>query len=161
MKRQCLEGGTRVPVIVRWPKGITRAETSDVLISQIDWFASMASFINVRLPKGAAPDSYNRLGNLLGQDKEDRPWLIEQAANNSLSVRTKDWKLIDGTDGPRMIPWGPKIETGYSPTPQLYKMNEAGEQTNIAEQYPEKVFELQRILRKVRNKTLSLSPSSL
>lgn len=160
-KYSAFEGGTRVPVIVRWPKGITRAETSDVLISQIDWFASMASFINVRLPKGAAPDSYNRLGNLLGQDKEDRPWLIEQAANNSLSVRTKDWKLIDGTDGPRMIPWGPKIETGYSPTPQLYKMNEAGEQTNIAEQYPEKVFELQRILRKVRNKTLSLSPSSL
>lgn len=160
-KYSAFEGGTRVPVIVRWPKGITQPETSDVLISQIDWFASMASFVKARLPKGAAPDSYNRLGNLLGQDKEDRPWLIEQAANNSLSVRTKEWKLIDGTDGPRMIPWGPKIETGYSPTPQLYKMKEAGEQTNVAEQYPEKVFELQRILRKVRNKTLSLSPISL
>lgn len=160
-KYSTFEGGTRVPVIVRWPKGITQPETSDVLISQIDWFASMASFVNARMPKGAAPDSYNRLGNLLGQDKEDRPWLIEQAANNSLSVRTKEWKLIDGTDGPKMIPWGPKIETGYSPTPQLYKMKEAGEQTNVAEQYPEKVFELQRILRKVRNKTLVLSPSSL
>ena len=160
-KYSAFEGGTRVPVIVRWPKGITQPETSDVLISQIDWFASMASFVNARMPKGAAPDSYNRLGNLLGQDKEDRPWLIEQAANNSLSVRTKEWKLIDGTDGPKMIPWGPKIETGYSPTPQLYKMKEAGEQTNVAEQYPEKVFELQRILRKVRNKTLVLSPSSL
>lgn len=160
-KYSAFEGGTRVPVIVRWPKGITQPETSDVLISQIDWFASMASFVNARMPKGAAPDSYNRLGNLLGQDKEDRPWLIEQAANNSLSVRTKEWKLIDGTDGPKMIPWGPKIETGYSPTPQLYKMKEAGEQMNVAEQYPEKVFELQRILRKVRNKTLVLSPSSL
>lgn len=160
-KYSAFEGGTRVPVIVRWPKEITQPETSDVLISQIDWFASMASFVNARMPKGAAPDSYNRLGNLLGQDKEDRPWLIEQAANNSLSVRTKEWKLIDGTDGPKMIPWGPKIETGYSPTPQLYKMKEAGEQTNVAEQYPEKVFELQRILRKVRNKTLVLSPSSL
>lgn len=160
-KYSAFEGGTRVPVIVRWPKGITQPETSDVLISQIDWFASMASFVNARMPKGVAPDSYNRLGNLLGQDKEDRPWLIEQAANNSLSVRTKEWKLIDGTDGPKMIPWGPKIETGYSPTPQLYKMKEAGEQTNVAEQYPEKVFELQRILRKVRNKTLVLSPSAL
>lgn len=160
-KYSAFEGGTRVPVIVRWPKGITQPETSDVLISQIDWFASMASFVNARMPKGAAPDSYNRLDNLLGQDKEDRPWLIEQAANNSLSVRTKEWKLIDGTDGPKMIPWGPKIETGYSPTPQLYKMKEAGEQMNVAEQYPEKVFELQRILRKVRNKMLVLSPSSL
>lgn len=152
-KYSAFEGGTRVPVIVRWPREITQPETSDVLISQIDWFASMASFVNARLPRGAAPDSYNRLGNLLGQDKKDRPWLIEQAANNSLSVRTKEWKLIDGTDGPKIIPWGPKIETGYSPTPQLYKMQEGREQTNVAEQYPDKVFELQRILRKVRNKT--------
>lgn len=160
-KYSAFEGGTRVPVIIRWPRGIIQPETSDVLISQIDWFASMASFVNARLPRDAAPDSYNRLGNLLGQDKKDRPWVIEQAANNSLSVRTKEWKLIDGTDGPKIIPWGPKIETGYSPTPQLYKMQEGREQTNVAEQYPDKVFELQRILRKVRNKTLELSSPSL
>ena len=67
-----------------------------------------------------APDSYNRLANLLGQDKTDRPWVIEQASNHTLSVRTKDWKFIEGSDGPKMIPWGPKIETGYLGIPQLY-----------------------------------------
>lgn len=156
-KYSAFEGGTRVPLIIRWPKYITKPQTSDVLVSQIDWFASLASLIDVRLPKGSAPDSYNRLGNLLGTDGEDRPWVIEQAANKSLSVRTKKWKLIEGTDGPAMIPWGPKIETGYKSLPQLYKMEQVGELTDIAEQYPTIVFELERLLRKARDKSLTLS----
>ncbi|MBR5613115.1 MAG: arylsulfatase, partial [Bacteroidaceae bacterium] len=57
-------------------------------------------------------------------------------------------------DGPKMIPWGPKIETGNCPTPQLYNMKkDAVEQNNLAEQHPEKVFEFQTLLRKIRNQT--------
>ena len=53
-----------------------------------------------------------------------------------------------------MIPWGPKIETGNYPTPQLYNMKEdATEQNNVAEQYPKKVFEFQTLLRKIRNQS--------
>lgn len=155
-KYSAFEGGTRVPVIVHWPGGIHKPEVSDVLISQIDWLASLASLVDARIPQGSAPDSYNRLGNLLGQDKTDRPWVIEQASNHTLSVRTKDWKYIEGSDGPKMVPWGPKIETGYLATPQLYDMNRVGEKENVAAQYPEKVFELERILRKVRDKTIRL-----
>lgn len=156
-KYSAFEGGTRVPLITRWPKYITKPQTSDVLTSQIDWLVSLASLTGVRLPKKSAPDSYNRLGNLLGTDGEDRPWVIEQAANKSLSVRTKKWKLIEGTDGPAMIPWGPKIETGYKSIPQLYKMDQTGEQTDMAEQHPTIVFELEKLLRKARNKSLTLS----
>lgn len=155
-KYSAFEGGTRIPVIVRWPETIRKAEVSDVLISQIDWLASLASLVNARLPKGAAPDSYNRLGNLLGQDKTDRPWVIEQASNHTLSVRTKDWKFIEGSDGPEMVPWGPKIETGYLGTPQLYDMTQEGEKENVAAQHPEKVFELEQILRKVRNRSIQM-----
>ncbi len=156
-KYSAFEGGTRVPLITRWPKYITRPQTSDVLTSQIDWFASLASLTDVRLPEKSAPDSYNRLGNLLGTDGEDRPWVIEQAANKSLSVRTKKWKLIEGTDGPAIIPWGPKIETGYKSIPQLYKMDQTGEQTDMAEQHPTIVFKLEKLLRKARNNSLTLS----
>lgn len=127
-----------------------------MLISQIDWLASLASLVDARIPKGSAPDSYNRLANLLGQDKTDRPWVIEQASNHTLSVRTKDWKFIEGADGPKMIPWGPKIETGYLGIPQLYDMKQAGEKVNLATEHPEKVFELQQILRKVRNKSIQM-----
>ena len=155
-KYSAFEGGTRVPVIVHWPKAINKPEVSDVLISQIDWLASLASLVDARIPKGSAPDSYNRLANLLGQDKTDRPWVIEQASNHTLSVRTKDWKFIEGSDGPKMSPWGPKIETGYLGIPQLYDMKQAGEKVNLATEHPEKVFELQQILRKVRNKSIQM-----
>ncbi|WP_455674680.1 sulfatase family protein [Phocaeicola sp.] len=155
-KYSAFEGGTRVPFIVHWPKKITKPQASDVLVSQIDWLASLAALVDARVPRGAAPDSYNRLGNLLGEDNTDRPWVIEQASNHTLSVRTKDWKYIEGSDGPKMVPWGPKIETGYLNTPQLYKMDQVGEVKNVATQYPEKVFELENILRKVRNRSISI-----
>lgn len=152
-KYSAFEGGTRIPAIVRWPKQIGQPQVSDVLVSQIDWLASLASLVNARLPKGAAPDSFNRLGNWIGTDSTDRPWVIEQASNHTLSVRTKDWKYIEPNDGPKMITWGPKIETGNSSIPQLYDMTKAYEQENLAENNPAKLFELQTILRKVRNKT--------
>ena len=155
-KYSAFEGGTRIPVIIHWPDIIQKPAVSDALISQIDWLASFASLVNARMPKGSAPDSYNRLATLLGQDHTDRPWVIEQAANHTLSVRTKNWKYIEGSEGAPMITWGPKIETGYLGTPQLYDMQQIGEQENVSAKYPEKVFELEQILRKVRNKTLKI-----
>lgn len=149
-KYSAFEGGTRVPVIVRWPKIIRQPEVSDALISQIDWAASLASLVGACLPKGSVPDSQNRMNTLLGKDKTDRPWVIEQASNHALSVRTKNWKYIEPSSGVPFMYWGPKIETGYLETPQLYNMEQAGEKENLATQHPEKVFELEQILREVR-----------
>jgi len=94
-KYSAFEGGTRIPAIVHWPKEIKQAAVSDALVSQIDWFASLASLTNSRLPEGSAPDSYDYLDTWIGKSKEDRPWVIEQALNKALSVRTKDWKYIE------------------------------------------------------------------
>ena len=134
------------------PKRIKGNAESDVLMSQIDWMASLGALIDARIPKGGAPDSENRLGNLLGTDMTDRPWILELASNHVLSVRDKDWKYIEPNDGPAMITWGPKIETGNSSVPQLYEMNKVTETENVASQYPDKVFEFQNILRRVRQK---------
>lgn len=155
-KYSAFEGGTRIPLIVHWPAQIKVAQESNTLVSQIDWLASMAELVGARIPKGAAPDSYNYLDNLLGRANEDRPWIIEQASNHTLSVRTRNWKYIEGSDGGKMITWGPKIETGYAPVPQLYNMNDETEQVDVAAKNPQKVFELERILRKVRTQTLRI-----
>ena len=148
-KYSAFEGGTAVPAIVRWPAGIKKTGDSDILMSQIDWMASLGSLIGARIPKGSAPDSWNRLGNLLGTDDSDRPWVVEFSSNHVLSVRTKEWKYIEPNDGPAMITWGPKIETGNSSVPQLYEMSEVDEKENVSSEYPEKLFELQTLLRKV------------
>ena len=155
-KYSAFEGGTAVPVIVRWPRKIKKAGDSDVLMSQIDWLASLGALVNARLPKGSAPDSYDRLGNLIGTDKTDRPWIVEQSMNHTLSVRTKDWKYIEPNDDPTTFMKAEKIETGNLNVPQLYEMEKVSEQENVAEKYPEKVFELQTILRQVRNKRIKM-----
>lgn len=153
-KYSAFEAGTRIPAIASWPKEIKKGQVSDALMSQVDWFASLAALTGSVLPKGAAPDSYNYLGTLLGTDNADRPWVIEQASDHTLSVRTKDWKYIETSNGPKIVPWGPKIETGYSKTPQLYDMTQVGEQENLAEKRPEVVYQLQEILKGVRNNTV-------
>ncbi len=149
-KYSAFEGGTAVPAIVRWPKGVKATGESDVLMSQIDWMASLGSLIHARMPKGSAPDSWDRLGNLLGTDTTDRPWVVEVSSARVLSIRTKDWKYIEPSDGPAMVTWGPKVETGNSSTPQLYNMRLVTEQDNVAAQNPDKLFEMQTLLRKVR-----------
>lgn len=156
-KYSAYEGGTAVPAIVRWPARIHAGQKSDILMSQIDWMASLAALIDARLPQNSAPDSYNRLGNLLGEDQTNRPWIIEQSSNHVLSVRTPKWKYIEPNDGPSMITWGPKIETGNNPVPQLYDMEtDINEQESLATQYPDTVFQLATILRKVRARQLKL-----
>lgn len=154
-KYSAFEGGTMVPAIVRWPARVEKGRVSDVLMSQIDWMASLGALIGARLPEGSAPDSRDHLGNLLGTDDTDRAWVVEQSSNHVLSVRTKDWKYIEPNDGAPMIMWGPEIESGNCGIPQLYDMRrDSGEQENLSAQHPEKLFELQTILRKVREKAL-------
>lgn len=155
-KYSAFEGGTRIPLIVRWPGNVKAGETSDALVSQIDWLASLAELTGARIPRGEAADSYSYLPTLLGKDKADRPWVVELASDHTLSLRTKDWKYIEPSNGPAMVPWGPKIETGYNRTPQLYDMSKPGETDNVAAKYPEKVFELQGTLRDIRNKNVKL-----
>ena len=150
-KYSAFEGGTRIPAIVSWPKEVKKGKTSNLLVCQIDWLASLASLTGATMPKNSAPDSYNFLGSWLGKEQTNRPWVIEQAANHTMSVRDKDWKYIEPHAGPKMIQWGPKVETGSSLEPQLYKMEEVKEVTNYASQMPEKVTELQNILQSVRD----------
>ena len=52
-----------------------------------------------------------------------------------------------------MIQWGPKIETGNLPTPQLYDMSANPYETkNIADENIEEVARMQFILKNERNK---------
>lgn len=149
-KYSAFEGGTCIPAIVSWPGQTVQAAVSDALVSQIDWFSSLASLVNATLPEGAAPDSQNKMDTWLGKNNTDRTWVIEEAANHTLSVRTKNWKYIEPNDGPATDPWG-KNESGNLSTPQLYQMDvNVDERTNVANKYPDKVYELQNILRHIR-----------
>ncbi len=124
-------------------------KTSEALVSQIDWLASLASLTGARIPRGAAADSRRQLDAILGLTPDGAPYVIEQASNHALSVRTPRWKYIEPSKGKPRIPWGPDIETGYLLQPQLYdQTTEAGrlEQENVAPANPAETERLAAIL---------------
>ena len=152
-KYSAFEGGTCVPAIVCWPGKVKGGQTSDALVSQIDYFRSLRNLIGARLPKGSAPDSEDHMSTLLGEDKVGRDYVLELSYNHVLSARTKKWKYIEPNDGPKMITWGPKIETGNCPSPQLYDISSSKwEGDNVADKNPQVVYDMQNILRRERHK---------
>ena len=151
-KYSAFEGGTRIPAILSWPAGVKKGMTSDLLVSQIDWLASLASLTGAIMPKNTAPDSYNFLGSWLGKDKKDRPWVIEQASNHTLSVRTKDWKYIEPSNKMR-INRQTDTELGNDPMRQLYNLREdVGERHNLAGRYPAKADSLHNKLENIKRR---------
>ena len=150
-KYSAYEGGSAVPFIVYWPEGAAQGMTSDALGSLIDMPASLASLSDVALQPAEAHDSQNHISTWLGRDTRPRDYAISMASNRSLTLRTQHYKYISPSDGGPMITWGPKIETGYRPTPQLYDLSKSAyEQTDIAKERPKLLQRLQRLLGEVR-----------
>lgn len=144
MKYSSFEGGTMIPFIVSWPERMRKTGgTSDVLLSQIDLMASLASLAKVRIPDEAAPDSRDRLAQITGKSRKDAKYILEYPSNHNISIRTRRWKYIPPCNGSPMITWGPKIETGNLNQPQLYDMNSPWEAQNVADKYPKVVRQMQ------------------
>lgn len=144
-KYSAYEAGTRVPTIVYWP-GSVEASTNDALVSQIDIYASLAVLVGEGLTDGAAIDSRNQLDTWLGKSQTGREYLLEESVG-TLSLRKGNWKYILPFDGRAGLEWvadDKDIEGGFTTEPQLYNLeNDPGEQTDLAEQFPDLVTELQ------------------
>jgi arylsulfatase A-like enzyme len=143
------EGGTRVPLIVRWPERV-KPGLSDALIGQVDFPASMAALVGNAVPEGAAQDSVNVLAALLGDSPTGRTTLVEHAG--SLSLRSGAWKLIEPNDGPRMNR-ETNTELGNDSRVQLYNLSDdPGETRNLADEAPDRVRELSALLEQIRGR---------
>lgn len=147
-KYSAFDAGTRVPFIVRWPAGI-KPGTSPALFSQVDLLSSFASLTGEHVRENEATDSFDRLAVLTGASAKNRDYLVEHAG--VLSIIKGDWKYIEPGKGPAVAQYV-NIELGNSPQPQLYNLKaDIGEQQNLADQYPDKVKELQLLLEEIRN----------
>lgn len=149
-KYSAYEAGCRIPFIVRWPRAIQHGRQK-ALFSMIDVYASLATLLGHELPEGAAPDSRNQLGTLMGTDTVGCPYVVQQNLNNTLSILQKEWKYISPSDQPAIEFWT-KTELGNQPQPQLYRLtDDPSERQNLAGNYPEKVAELDSLLRLVEH----------
>ena len=106
LKRQCLEGGIRIPFIARWPKHVPAASTNDHQLAFYDVLPTLCDIAGIRniekryLNRKAKDDCFDGLsfastllGDSLNQRRHD--WLYwEFHETDQMALRMGDWKLI-------------------------------------------------------------------
>lgn len=142
-KYSAYDGGSKIPLIIRWPDGKGKGTISNALFSQVDFLRSFAKLTGVKKVRKDVIDSQDMLEVLQGEDKIGRLSLVQESFLGPISYIEGDWKYIEPLKGPKMVPWGPKIETGFQIMPQLYSLkNDPEELINLATKTPNKVKEL-------------------
>ena len=135
-KYQIYEGGTRVPLIVRWPAQI-KPGVSDAMVNQIDFMASFSDLLDMPLTDDQGVDSRNILSTLLGEDQKGTEVLIQEA--RGLAIRKGQWKFIAPVKG--------KGNKG-----QLYNLaTDIGERKNLINQEGQRAAEMQKLLNRLVN----------
>lgn len=133
-KYSIYEGGTRMPMIVRWP-GHVRHGTSSAVVSQVDFLASFAALTGQKLASKDALDSLNLLPALLGKAKAGRTSYLEYA--DTMAIRQGDWKYVRPHKGAKYDP-ATRTEFGNDLAPQLYNLaKDPAEKRNVYAAYPE------------------------
>lgn len=132
-KNDLLEGGIRVPLIVRWPGRVTAGAVSDALVASFDLFPTLAELAGVDLA-GVPVDGRNLTPLLAGaRDDFTGPlhWDDVHAGRGRFAVRRGPWKL--------------RSEKGKTTLHDVRA--DPGETSDLATRRPEIVAELQEVHR--------------
>lgn len=161
LKRDIYEGGHRVPFIVKWPGKVEAGAVSEALVSQIDLMATLAAALGYELPDDQAVDSHDLLPLLTGKTHEGRRSHVHNTFKDTYAMRDGDWLLIEGQNGYHnngYKDWEKRRDypADNTLTVELYNLRSDIEQSNdLAAEYPEKVVELQALLKKIREQGYS------
>ncbi len=158
LKRDIYEGGHRVPTMIKWP-GLTKEGTvSDATFSQVDLMATLADYLGYDLPKKSAEDSHDFLPWLKGEAAQPpRTTIVHNTSKGQYAIRHGDWVLINDKTGANRQPSAAWRKThkvpAYDDQPVgLYNLREdIGQRNNLAKTNPEKVAELQTLLKKIQD----------
>jgi arylsulfatase A-like enzyme len=92
-KGDFLEGGVRVPAIIRYPKSLPRGQVRDQAITVMDWFPTILDLAEVPRPK-AVLDGRSVLPLIRDPKTPSAHQVLHFAWSNTWAVRQGDWKLI-------------------------------------------------------------------
>jgi arylsulfatase A-like enzyme len=132
-KGSVYEGGIRVPLFVCWPGHIEPGQIVDRPISALDVFATSVAAAGGKLPSDRVYDSQSLLPVLTGgqQPSDTRPLFWD--ALGMQGVRLGDWKIV--------LKNGGRVK-------ELYNIREdIGEKNNLISAYPERVADMEHMLR--------------
>lgn len=150
-KADIYEGGHRIPFIVRWPGHIQPGRRSDETICQVDFMATCADLLGVRLPDNAAEDSYSLMPVLLSERYHSpiREATVHHSINGSFAIRQGPWKLCLCPDSGGWSYPKPGQAPAGSPPFQLFNLQtDPAETTNLYAEHPEIVRRLGLLLKR-------------
>ena len=90
-----MEGGIRVPCLIRWPGRIPAGRVSNEIVHQVDLFPTIAAAVGADIvPKDRAIDGVNQLPFLEGkQTRSSRDHVIYYTGTQLRAVKWRDWKF--------------------------------------------------------------------
>ncbi|MGJ8671812.1 sulfatase family protein [Rubritalea sp.] len=125
-KTKTLEGGMRVPTVIRWPKGIKAGSDNDTLMTAMDVLPTFAKLMGAKLPEDKTIDGKDMMPVLVDGAESQHEYFFYNYWGTTEAVRWKSWKLRE-VDG--------KVA--------LYNLAEdISEKKNLAAQHPEIVQRL-------------------
>jgi arylsulfatase A-like enzyme len=95
MKYELLEGGLRVPAIVRWPGAVAAGTVSDQVMITMDWMPTLLSAAGAQPDPSYPADGDNLTPVLTGRvSPQPRKLYWRFKAGGQAAVRDRDWKYL-------------------------------------------------------------------
>jgi arylsulfatase len=89
-----LEGGIRVPFMLRWPGKVPAGRVSNEIVHGVDLFATLAKIAGAKVPNDRPMDSVDQSDFFLGKTgKSAREGFPIWNANTLMAVKWRNWKL--------------------------------------------------------------------
>ena len=95
-KTELLEGGLRIPAIVRWPGRVAPGTTSTQVMISMDWLPTLVAAAATAPDPAYPPDGMNLLDHLRGgADDVPRTLFWRYLSKNQKAVRDRDMKFLE------------------------------------------------------------------
>lgn len=142
MKTSVLEGGIRVPFVVRWPDYVAANTVSDHVCAAWDLLPTFAQAAGKTVPDKI--DGLSMLPELTGEGEQVKHTALYWELAPQQALRAGDWKLV-------LNPRNPKTTRKLAGDVHLFHLgNDPGETKDLAKDHPEQVGRLQALLKEAR-----------
>ena len=141
-KRDLYEGGIRVPLVARWPKGCPGGRVTDHACAFWDYLPTFCELAGIPVPGEIEGLSFAPLlaGNSSAQKQHPTLYWEFHELGGRRALIAGDWKLVQ---------YG--LKPGAFGKPQLYQIrDDVSEANDLAGKHPEKVTELLELIQRAR-----------
>jgi arylsulfatase len=90
-----LEGGIRVPFIIRWPGKVPAGAVNNEIVREFDLFSTFARIVGGKVPTDRVIDSVDQTDFFLGkQERSNREAFVVYVGADIYGVKWRNWKMM-------------------------------------------------------------------